>query len=142
MNIIIFLLLFFSIILESTLISFPITLVIICVLSLVLRERAGFWAFIFGLILDLFLIQALGLSSLLFIFVVLIASSVYKKVLIVNSLYAIVFIAGISLVYSLVFLRSLDLGIILKSVVFGVVLMLLFSKIFPSFLEDRRKLSL
>jgi cell shape-determining protein MreD len=70
MRIIFAIILFLSIIIESTLLPFPIVFLVMTFFVCIFTEEAIYWAFAAGLLLDVFAFRMVGISSIFFLSVV------------------------------------------------------------------------
>lgn len=137
-----FFLIFFIILgalLESTVISFPVMLIVIVTLSTYAEENVFLWAFLAGFLLDILTLRTLGVDSLFFL-----ASSMvvvrYKKILHPGRfLYQLAYLLIVYSLYSFIFYRQLTVPGIVSAGIFGVVLLILFERLFA--FENKRKLT-
>jgi len=67
MRIIFAIILFLSIIIESTLLPFPVVFLVMTFLMGILKEEAIYWAFAAGVLLDVFAFRMMGISSIFFL---------------------------------------------------------------------------
>ncbi len=142
MNLLAFTLLFLSLILEATVFSFPLTLFAVSTLSLIMAEKIIFPAFASGLILDLFLGRMLGTDSLFFLFIVWLADSLQKKILVVNQIYFVLFIISVTIFYSLIFYRYIDPWLIFSAVFAAFCFNWIWRRIGIGTNEENKKLSI
>lgn len=98
---------FASLVLESTVIPFPLTLITLTFISTFLKEAVS-WAFMVGLLLDLFAGRILGSSSLFFLGVVLISCRYRKKLHPENFFYQLFFLILVLWLYSFIFYKYID----------------------------------
>ena len=92
MIVILFLLFFSGIIIESTLINFPLTLILVTILTSIRGEKIVPLVFIIGLVLDLFTLNLLGSNSLFFLLTTWVAVRYQKKMSSGNLFYPLSFI--------------------------------------------------
>lgn len=121
---ILFLLLFLALLLESTITSLPLVLIILFCAAVVWRNSAIFlWGFVTGLVLDSLLLQPLGKSSIFFI-IFLTAAFLYERKFEVQS---IPFVGIFSFVGSFIYLWIYGYkGIIWEAMVSASITILLF----------------
>lgn len=138
----IFSLFFLAILFESTIFPMPLTLVFICVFSILMGESIAVLAFIAGLVLDLFLLRQIGMDSLIFLLIVYVASRYQRKMSVSNIFYPGFFIAFVSLLYVYMFFQKIDFWQILFSTLLGIVLITVFTRFLPTVVDDRKRLVL
>lgn len=131
-----------SIVLEATLFSYPLTLVVIGVLATGLGIRASVLAIVAGLILDLFLLRTIGQTSLFYLSVCWLASRYQKKIYVGNIFYYLIFFAVISTIYTFIFNRFISAWIIAGFTLSGIIINLVLYKQIPAVFEDKKKLSI
>jgi len=126
---------------ESSVAVFPLTLVLICVFSLLLGESMVFLAFFSGILLDLFAMRLLGLDSIFFLVVCWLIGRYRKKIFIGNILYLLGFIALITSIYSYYFYRYVKVWHIIIAEIIAIILIYIINIYFPNSLNDKKKLS-
>jgi len=94
-----------GVLLESTIISFPITLIIVSVYVLSVGADTVKWAFFGGLLLDFLAIRALGETSIFFLSMSWVISRYKKKLHFGNIIYFIIFLSCVSTFYGFLFFR-------------------------------------
>ncbi|OIO14433.1 hypothetical protein AUJ73_02220 [Candidatus Gottesmanbacteria bacterium CG1_02_37_22] len=141
MLLVISLILLLSIVVESSVAVFPLTLVLICVFSLLLGESMVFLAFFSGILLDLFAMRLLGLDSIFFLVVCWLIGRYRKKIFIGNILYLLGFIALITSIYSYYFYRYVKVWHIIIAEIIAIILIYIINIYFPNSLNDKKKLS-
>lgn len=140
MIVILFLLLFFCIVVESTLVNFPLTLIIVTILTSIRGEKIVPLIFIIGLVLDLFTLNLLGSNSLFFLLTTWVALRYQKKMSSGNLFYPLSFIALLMALYNLIFYRKFDYLSLLTGIAITGIFFLLLTKLFPHIFGDRSKL--
>lgn len=137
MRIILAVILFLSIIVESTFLSFPFTLLSINLVVSFLPQEAVYWAFAGGVILDIFAFRILGISSIFFLSIVWTQDRFRKKFhqgWIFYQLFALIVIIAL---YSFFIYRHIDTGkLIIAGILAGLTLFGM-RNILPK--EDERK---
>ena len=128
----IFLLLFLTILIESTLIQLPLTLIIFCILTVVYKEE---WIFpvslVVGIILDSLMFRPIGATSLFFLLFLLVVF-LYEKKFELRSVWFVIFIVGVgSFFFLLVFGHTLLVVQTAISIVIGILLFFVFSFLQP-----------
>src|SRR3990167_5963224 len=108
MIVILFLLFFSGIIIESTLINFPLTLILVTILTSIRGEKIVPLVFIIGLVLDLFTLNLLGSNSLFFLLTTWVAVRYQKKMSSGNLFYPLSFITVLMTLYNLIFYKKFD----------------------------------
>ncbi|PIR08644.1 hypothetical protein COV53_01940, partial [Candidatus Gottesmanbacteria bacterium CG11_big_fil_rev_8_21_14_0_20_37_11] len=131
MLLVISLILLLSIVVESSVAVFPLTLVLICVFSLLLGESMVFLAFFSGILLDLFAMRLLGLDSIFFLVVCWLIGRYRKKIFIGNILYLLGFIALITSIYSYYFYRYVKVWHIIIAEIIAIILIYIINIYFP-----------
>lgn len=140
MNKIIFIIIF-CILLESTLISYPLTLIAITVLSIFAPEDAILLAFGAGLILDLFSMRILGLSSLYFLSLIYLGSRYRKKIHEGTFLYRFFYLLFAYIIYNFLFYKTVDFTGIIAIGVFGLAILKFSNRLFPT-IGSRKRLAI
>lgn len=121
---ILLLVLFFAVI-EGSILSFPLTLVVLCALSFFQDERIRLAAFLSGIVLDIFTISTIGKTSLFFLLIIYLSALYQKKLNSQNIIYPLLFIIVTVTSYSLIFYRKINLTTIIFSVVMTACLLIL-----------------
>lgn len=124
MKLLLIFLLIISLIFESSITTIPLTIAVLVVASVVLRDYVVFvLAFIFGILLDILTFKTVGLSSLFFTFLVFLILIYERKF----EIYTPYFIAFASFLSSLIFLILFQRGnVIIQSLVCLAVALFLF----------------
>lgn len=120
-----------SIITEATLVPFPFTLIIVSLFIVLYSESAAIFAFITGILLDLFTLRSIGVSSLFFLALVLISQRYRKKIYAANIFFQLPFLMIALSAYSLIFYRNINLWYIGFMLLVTLLIYLLFKKYFP-----------
>lgn len=133
--------LFIAIIIESTVAPFPLTLLCILLLASFMEKEVILWAFLGGLLLDIFSLRLWGASSLFFLSMVAISEYYRKKFHQEGSfIHQLVIILLFVVLYSFAFYRYIHLWQLVLTLVLAVTLLFIFKRFF-SFGEKRRRLS-
>jgi hypothetical protein len=121
-----------SVIIESSLVTYPITLVCIALLSLFLSEEVCFWAFGAGLLLDIFLLRLWGATVLLFLIMTYVFA-LYEKRLNQegNFFYQFVIALVFVTIYSYVFYHTFQPIQLIVAFAFGLILYYVIRYFFP-----------
>lgn len=123
MRVIIATILFLSIIVESTIISFPVTLLVITLIVSIFEEEAVYWAFTAGLILDIFAFKLLGISSLFFLTIVWTKERFRKKFHQGWMYYQLFTLIAVIALYSLLNYHHIDIWeLVITSILAGLIL--------------------
>lgn len=128
-----------AIILESTLVPFPLTLIFFLAVTNLPVVNIALWAFFTGLVLDLFSIRLLGSTSLLFLSLVFLIERYRKKLDPAGYIFQIFMVIISTLIYFFLFYRSLELVKIIASTIFGGLIILIVRKVTP---EGKNKVRL
>lgn len=132
---------FTCIIIESTVVSFPLTLLCISLLTSFMEKEVILWAFFGGLLLDIFSLRLWGTGSLFFLSMVAVLRYYRKKFHQEGSfIYQLFIILLFISFYSFAFYRYIHLWQLVLALVLAVALLFIFKRFF-SFGEKRRKLS-
>ena len=123
------------IIIESSLITFPFTLIITFLTATIWEERGELLAFVAGLILDLFTLRFLGIDSLFFLILVFLWKYYRKRIYPGSILYRLIFLILAASVYSFLFYREIDFGKLVMVAVFGTIILLFVNRLFPQVWE-------
>ncbi|OGG14044.1 hypothetical protein A3D77_00865 [Candidatus Gottesmanbacteria bacterium RIFCSPHIGHO2_02_FULL_39_11] len=127
-----------AIILETTVLPFSLSGVLIAVISVSSEEISPVILFFLGIVRDLFSGGILGVSSLFFLILYFISKRYQKKLYGGNPLFRIFFIALASIVQSLLYYRTLDRGVIVALTVAGFILLTFFEKLNPSLYKGNK----
>lgn len=142
MKIKLFLLIILSILIESTFLPYPLVLTVIFIVNYYFEETMPEMLFLYGLLLDLFSLRLLGLSSLMFLFLYAV-NILYAKKLQNKSLPFQIFLYVILIfIYNLFYYSLTNFPVILLEIVIGLAVLILFERIFPRKKEAGKKLSL
>ncbi|OGG27094.1 hypothetical protein A2960_03060 [Candidatus Gottesmanbacteria bacterium RIFCSPLOWO2_01_FULL_39_12b] len=142
MIVILFLLFFSGIIIESTLINFPLTLILVTILTSIRGEKIVPLVFIIGLVLDLFTLNLLGSNSLFFLLTTWVAVRYQKKMSSGNLFYPLSFITVLMTLYNLIFYKKFDYLSLLAGITVTAIFFLFLTKLFPHIFGDRAKLKI
>lgn len=132
---------FLTILVESTILSVPLTLPYILVMVIIFESETVFWVFLAGLLLDLFTHRTLGVSSLFFLFVYLTIKRYREKINVNHFFYTILFLGITCSLYLLLTYRYLNWEKLLSGVGFGVIVFLILGKV-QNNIKGRKKLTL
>lgn len=102
------LILLISIVLESTILPYPLTLSVVIIFSSMRIESADVWAFIGGILLDLFIPRTMGLDSLYFLAVIIIIRRYQKKWHSGQLFFTFFVMLGTLLIYVYLFYRNIN----------------------------------
>jgi rod shape-determining protein MreD len=139
-QIIFLLILSICVVFESTLTTFPLTLIFITLLSIYFKRMAIVWAFVSGIVLDLFLLRTLGFDSIFFLIVVWVVHRYRKKIFMENIIYPFLFAGIICSLYGYLMYRAIRPWQIIFSMVITIIVIILITRFFPYLGEDRNKL--
>lgn len=139
-QIIFLLILSICVIFESTLITVPLTLIFVTLQSIYFKRIAIVWAFLSGIVLDLFLVRTLGFDSMFFLVVVWVVYRYRKKIFMENIVYPLLFVGIICSFYSYLVFRTIQPWHIIFSIIATIVVIALITRFFPHLGEDGRKL--
>lgn len=129
-----------SIVLESTIISFPLSAIALILLNASFKDGKIIWAFFAGLVLDLFSGRILGSSSLFFLLVGWISYRYRKKIHPMNFYYQFFFLILVLSLYSFIFYRYLNFWGLILGAVFGALILRIIKKSYPFIGEKKRLL--
>lgn len=120
---------FICIILESTLLSVPLTLVLF-MLFIPLTADAYLWGFTTGIILDIFSARLIGIDSLIMLSIVYIFSRYNRKIYPGQNAITLIIQLVIITIYSLIFYKNMDkltmlIFLILTGIIYSVIINLL-----------------
>jgi len=132
MNAILAIIFLLVIILESTLLPFPLTLIVFLTATSLPLSNIALWAFFTGLVLDLFSMRVLGSTSLLFLGIILLIDRYRKKLDPGGIIFQIFMLTVSTLVYFFLFYRSFELSRFIGSVAFGCLIIFITKKIAPA----------
>lgn len=121
-----------AIILETTVLSFSLSGVLIEIISISSEEISASVIFSLGIIRDLFSGALLGTSSLFFLILYFISKRYQKKLYGGNSLFRIFFIGAATASQSILYYRSPDWRIIAALTIAGFILLSFFEKLNPN----------
>lgn len=127
-----FLLVSAVIVLETTLLPFSLSGMLIAVISISSEEISATVIFSLGIIRDLFSGAQLGTSSLFFLILYLISKRYQKKLYGGNPLFRIFFIGATTFAQSILYYRSADWRIIIALTIAGFILLSFFEKLNPN----------
>lgn len=131
MKIILYILLLTIIILETTLIAFPFSLIFILLVSIYLPAEVIIMAFLAGLLLDIFSLRHLGGSSLFFLVFTWIGGRYQKKLYPGNPFFRILFINSAVIFYIFLFYKNINIEKIVAFALTVTLLILFVDRIFP-----------
>lgn len=107
-----------SILLETSVFPFPLTLLTLFIVAISGVGNSYLLAFCAGLILDFFSLRILGISSCYFLLVLYLLERYSKKIQFQNKFFQIVYLAGVTVLYSYLFYRAFNI-ITFVEIVFG-----------------------
>lgn len=134
------LILLVSIVLESTLIPFPLTLLMVALVMDILEDEAELIAFVAGIALDIFTMRILGADSIYFLLVIFVARRYRLKLYLQRFWFRLLYLTVALTVYEVIFYRYIDIVKILLGIILASVLLLMIERVFPRY-YDRGKLS-
>lgn len=123
-------LLLVSIILESTLWPYPLTLVMVFMLISFFPQNSLLLIFLAGVILDLFNLRLLGMDSLIFLLIYTVIDRYSKKLQKENILFSLTILGTALITYNLLFFRNFDPVETLITLVLSGVLYVLIKRFF------------
>lgn len=126
---------------ESTILPYPVTLVFNFILFPYLEKRIYFLSFLSGLLLDIFTLRILGLDSFIFLLIILIREIFNKRVRSKNVIYQIIFLILFLGPYSFYF-YNLNIYVNISFILISVLILYFSYRIFPYDMKDKRKLVL
>ncbi|MCJ7740591.1 hypothetical protein MUP32_04735 [Candidatus Microgenomates bacterium] len=132
---------FLTILVESTILSVPLTLSYILVMIILFETGTVFWIFLAGLLLDLFAHRLFGISSLFFLFVFLAVRRYQEKINVNHFFYTVLFLGITCSLYLLLIYRYLNWEKLLLGVGFGAIVFLILGKV-QNNIKGRKKLTL
>ena len=132
------LIVFLCIVLESTLLSYPLTLLSITFISIFWQEVAVL-AFLAGIILDLFTLKLLGIDSLFFLSLMYLGERYRKKIHQGTFLYRFAYFTLSYLIYTLLFYKKLEIVNVILTIFLGSLILLWLGRIFP--VSDKQRLA-
>lgn len=132
------LIVFLCIVLESTLLSYPLTLLSITFISIFWQEAAVL-AFLAGIILDLFTLKLLGIDSLFFLSLMYLGERYRKKIHQGTFLYRFAYFTLSYLIYTLLFYKKLEIVNVVLTIFLGSLILLWLGRIFP--VSDKQRLA-
>lgn len=133
-------LILFCIIAESVIVSYPVTLFAITLISVFLEEDAAFLALAAGLILDFFTIRPLGADSLYFLLLIYLGIRYRKKIYGGAFIYRLSYLVLSFVIYSLIFYKNLNLVSLFATVIFAIIALFAADRLFPN-LGTKQKLA-
>lgn len=135
----IFLLIAFCILMESTFIAYPLTLIVVVFINIAKRENSDLAVFFSGLLLDVFALRPMGVSSLFFLTLILIGGIYRQKIHEGTFIYRFGYLFIAFLFYNLLFYKSLNAVNIAVTIILGSLLLLRFERVLGP--KDKRRLS-
>lgn len=132
------LLILFCIVLQSSVISYPFTLLAITIISIFSDGDITVLIFTAGMILDIFSIRNLGADSLYFLLVVHLGNRYRKKIHQGAFIYRFVYIIGPYLIYRMIFYKSLNFIIDLGTAISVGLILFWYGKFNPA--KSKRRL--
>lgn len=134
-----YLIVFLCIFLESSVVSYPLTLLSITILSIFRQDKVTILAFVAGLTLDLFLIRPLGVDSLYFLLLLYLGARYSKKIYEGAFIYRSAYLMVSFIFYSFLFYKTLNVVSLLITVIATSIILFWFEKFFP--IKDKRRLA-
>lgn len=136
-----FLFIIFSILIEATILPYPLVLTVIFIANNNFTETMPEMLFFYGLLLDLFSLRLLGSGSLIFLSL-FIVNHLYAKKLQNKSLPFQIFLYILLIfIYNLLYYSLSNLMLIFWEIAVGSAVLILFERIFPHKKETGKKLS-
>lgn len=136
-----FILVLFSLILESTLFTFPLTLLLVLVCFFTMEENIIIPIFVTGIIMDFFTGRPLGMDSLIFLLVCFVASRYQSKIYMMNIFYLSVFTAAVTAGYTYFFYRQVHILHLLVGILLVHALLWFVSRFLPDMVVYSKKIS-
>lgn len=133
------LILLICVVVESTIISYPLTLLSVLLLSTFRKDTPTTLVFTIGIILDLFLLRPMGVDSLYFLSLLYLGKRYRKKIYEGAFIYRFVFILASFIIYSLLFYKTISIVPLLVTIVIVSVLLLWLDRIFS--IKDKQRLA-
>jgi rod shape-determining protein MreD len=131
MKYMLFTVLLISVFLETTIVNFPLTLVLIVLISMTQGDRASVLAFIAGVIYDFFSQRPIGSTSLFFLAVCWVISKYQRKLYLSGFFVPLIFVAVITAIYQLVFIRHIHIFQIVICVIMSAICLLVINRYLP-----------
>lgn len=129
---------FICIILESVVISYPITLLAITLLSIFIEEDVVLLAFITGIVLDLFSLRTIGVSSLYFLALIYMGNRYRKKIYGGAFVYRFSYLFLSYLVYNFLFYKTVSIYGVITAAIFGAAALLFLDRLYGGNGNKRR----
>lgn len=133
-----FLLIFLCAILQSSVISYPLTLLAITIISIFSEKEITALAFTAGIVLDLFSIRNLGTDNLYYLLIIYLGSRYRKKIHQGAFIYRFVYVMVPYLIYNMLFYKSLNVVVHLATAISVGVILIWYEKLFPA--RNKRRL--
>ncbi|OGG00040.1 hypothetical protein A2Y99_00490 [Candidatus Gottesmanbacteria bacterium RBG_13_37_7] len=131
---------FISVIFESAVFSYPLTVLLVTIFSLVLSKKYPLLVFITGILLDVFLSRPLGSDSLVFLLIIFLAEKIEKKVAVISYIYLIIIILLVCLFYYILFYHEINYMKFIQTLVVSWFIVLVVKKLFPGHIREANKL--
>ena len=132
--ILIFILIFVSVLLESTLIAYPLTLVSVFLVVTFLESQDELVGFFSGLVLDIFSGRLIGVDSLLFLLFIWIWKHYRNKIYPGSIFFRILFLLLTVVFYNFVFYRNFNFWNLLITLFISALFIIIVDKFFPKLL--------
>ncbi len=116
--------------LEGVLVSIPLTIGVLVVLYVVLRRNSIFIAMLYGLLLDIFLLRQLGVTTLFFVLFIGVLGLYERKFEIASYQFVLFATAGGATGYCLLFLHSYIFIRTVSAVLFALLLFFVIKRIY------------
>ncbi len=120
-----------SIIAESSFFSVPLTLIIFISILPFIEENGGVWAFVTGIILDLFIPRTVGLDSIIMLVIVYIFRRYHKKIYSGHNLFTLILQIIIISIYTYFFYNNIDKFTFIIMLVTMIIFFIGFAGLFP-----------
>jgi len=130
-RIILAIILFMGVLLESTIFPFPLTLIFFMLMAAFWDDNIALWAFIAGLALDLFSGKILGGNSVFFLAIVWISQRYRMKLHPANLYYQLIFMLLSVIIYSSLIYKSVEIWKLLGATVCYAIILAFLRGFFP-----------
>lgn len=132
------LIIFLCVVLQSSVISYPFTILAVTVISIFREDEVVELAFVSGILLDLFSIRLLGVDSLYFLLIIYLGNRYRKKIHQGAFIYRFVYVMVPYVFYDALFHKTQNIVIHLGTTVFVCVILFWYEKLFP--VNNKRRL--
>lgn len=134
-----FILIFLSLLVESTLYPLPLSLIFAFMVSLHLDQKeASVIVFVEGLLLDLFSFRLLGTDSLIFLLLLVFVSLFRQKMHAGRALYRVILLFSVCLIYSVFFYKIFSISYMITAILSILGIFIYTERFFPVSLTNKR----